>query len=769
MDYIQLQQRVEELAAMHTELVALLDTMDIAMIFLDTDFTIKRFTPATSRLLTLTHADLGRPIAEVIKPGDDPDLPADAIRVRNTCDPVDRAIQVDPDRWYRRRILPYYAQNNHIAGLVVTFTEVPSATDTEIALRQSEARFRLAVDNFPYVFVIYDAERRIQFINASGIRTSGLPEQAILGRRDEEIFPPEVTDPYLPLLQRSVATRTHQQGECRIALPHKTFDITVNYVPLLDNQGEIQQILGITHDITERRRAEDALRESEARLRLLFEFSRDAIVVADDAGRYVDVNHAACELLGYRREELLCMSVSDLVVPDEYASVQQQFAEYRTGGSRSGEFAFVHPTGQVRITEYSAQQFSPGLHVSILRDITERRHAEEERRRFEAKLQQTQKLESLGVLAGGIAHDFNNLLMGIFGFADLALMDLAAEHPARENVEQILVSARRAADLTHQMLAYSGRGKFVIKSFELYRVVKDMAHLLEVSVAKRCALTYQLAADLPPIEGDVAQIHQILLNLTINASEAIGDHNGVITISTGMIECDRAYLADCFFAESLPAGTYVYIEVADTGSGITEEVRMKMFDPFFTTKFTGRGLGLAVVLGIVRGHKGTIKVVSTPGQGTIFRAHFPVAHQSVTITPTMPAGLPAWNRQGTILLADDEETVRTVAQRMLEMAGFQVLIARDGCEAVDMFTRHAGAIRAVLLDMTMPCKAVDEVLPAIRAIDTHVPVILTSGYNEQEAVNRFVGAGLAAFIHKPYRYETLLQTLRQALEPPTSE
>lgn len=769
MDYTQLQHRIEELAAMHTELVTLLDTMDIAMILLDTNFIIKRFTPATTRLLTLTHTNVGRPLTEVMTTLNDPNLIADAMHVCTTYDPVDRVIQVEPNCRYHRRILPYYAQNNHIAGLVLTFTEMPSATSTEIALQQSEMRFRLAIDNFPYVFVIYDAERRIQFINASGIRTSGLPEQAILGRRDEEIFPPEVTDPYLPLLQRSVATRTHQQAECCIALPHKTFDIAIHYVPLLDEQGEIQQILGITHDITERRQAENALRESEARLRLLFESSRDAIIVVDDAGRYVDVNHAACELLGYRREELLGMAIFDMVVPDSHPSIQQQFADYWDQGGRSGEFVFIHPSGQVRITEYSAQQFSPGLHVSIMRDITERKHAEEERRRFEAKLQQTQKLESLGVLAGGIAHDFNNLLMGIFGFADLALMDLEAAHPARENVEQILVSARRAADLTHQMLAYSGRGKFVIKSFHLSQVIKDMAHLLEVSVSKRCELTYHLAGELPLIEGDVSQIHQVLMNLIINASEAIGDHNGVITISTGLIECDRAYLADCFFAESLPEGTYVYIEVIDTGSGITEEVRTKMFDPFFTTKFTGRGLGLAVVLGIVRGHKGTIKVVSAPGQGTVFRTHFPVAHQSVTITSTLPEGLPVWSGQGTILLADDEETVRIVARRMLEMAGFQVLIAQDGCEAVDMFTRHAGEIRAVLLDMTMPCMHAEEVLPAIRAIDARVPVILSSGYNEQDAVNRFVGSGLAAFIHKPYRYETLLRTLRQALEPPTSE
>lgn len=768
MDDEQRQHRTEEIAVMHNELVALLDRMDVATIFLDANFTIKHFTPAITRILPLKPADIGRPLNEINREFGS-GLLTDVLRALSTLSPVETIVQNGHSRWYRRRILPYRMPHTSVPNLVIVFTAISEIQDAEMALLQSETRFRLTIDSFPYTFVVYDADRRIQFINAAGIRISGLTEAAILGHRDEELFPADATNAYLPLLQQAVATRTPQTGECRVQLFNQTHHIVVNYVPLLDEQGAIQQILGITHDVTAHREAEASLRDSEARLRMLFEFSRDAIVVTNSEGHYVDANRAACELLGYSREELLHMSVGDLQVPMRQRSAQEQFHDYRISGEGGDEFTFIRPDGQIRTVEYSAQQFSPGFHVSIMRDITERLHAAEERRKFEARLQQTQKLESLGVLAGGIAHDFNNLLMGIFGFADLALMDMEPEHPARESIEQILISARRAAELTHQMLAYSGRGKFVIKAFQLSRVIKDMAHLLEVSISKRCKLHYHLAENLPTIEGDVSQIHQVMMNLVINASEAIGERNGEITITTGIRECDRTYLADCYFAETLPEGVYLYVEVTDTGSGISDEVRTRMFDPFFTTKFTGRGLGLAVVLGIVRGHSGTIRVTSTLGAGTSFRVHFPVL-STPTIIPHLPqANITTWQGQGTILVADDEETVRTVARRLLETAGFDVMVARDGCEAVDLFRAHQGSIRVVLLDMTMPCMDGEETIQIIRAIDASMPVILSSGYNEQEAINRFVGAGLAAFIHKPYRYETLLQAIRTALEPQTAD
>ena len=252
--------------------------------------------------------------------------------------------------------------------------------------------------------------------------------------------------------------------------------------------------------------------------------------------------------------------------------------------------------------------------LANVRDITERMQMEEKHRKIEDRMREVQKLESLGVLAGGIAHDFNNLLMSILGRADLALFSLSETSPACQHLEEIIRASHRAADLCRQMLAYSGKGRFVIGRFDMSEIVREMGEMLNVSISKNAMMQYSLAEGLPPVEVDATQIRQVVMNLITNASEALGDGQGIISVKTGVMECDEACLSGSYLDDKLPGGTYVYLEVSDTGCGMDSETLTRIFDPFFSKKFTGRGLGLAAVLGIVRGHKGAIKIYSEVGK-----------------------------------------------------------------------------------------------------------------------------------------------------------
>ncbi len=409
--------------------------------------------------------------------------------------------------------------------------------------------------------------------------------------------------------------------------------------------------------------------------------------------------------------------------------------------------------------------------IAVSTDITDRRRIEEERAQLERQMQHAQKLESLGVLSGGIAHDFNNILMSILGNADLALDALSPLSPARGNLLEIERASRRAADLAKQMLAYSGKGHFVVEPIHLGEFVDEMAHLLEVSISKKIKLKYNLADDLPTFGGDTTQIRQVILNLITNASDAIGEEEGVIALSTGAMECDRQYLDSvnevllAGLSQPLATGTYAYVEVTDTGCGMDEEMLSKVFDPFYTTKFTGRGLGMSAVLGIIRGHKGAIRIESEPGKGTTFRVLFPAdtADHEKEFGEIAHAAETPWQGSGAVLLADDEETVRSVAKDMLERIGFHVLTASDGRKAVELFQEHRQILSCVLLDLTMPHLNGREAYEVMRGIDSEIPVILCSGYNRIDAVKKFAGLGLAGFIQKPYDMASLRAKLSSVI------
>ncbi len=402
----------------------------------------------------------------------------------------------------------------------------------------------------------------------------------------------------------------------------------------------------------------------------------------------------------------------------------------------------------------------------FITDITERKTAEAALHDFERKIQEAQKLESLGVLAGGIAHDFNNLLTGILGNSTLAALDLPAGSPAQAYLESIRQGSLRAADLCKQMLAYSGKGRFVVKNLSLNALVAETTQLLQLSISKQAVLRFNLAPSLPPIEADATQLRQVIMNLVINASEAIGAKSGVISVNTGVTRVDRDYLGGTILAPELPPGNYVSLEVCDNGCGMNAETQAKIFDPFFTTKFTGRGLGLAAVLGIVRGHKGALKVYSEVGRGTTFKLLFPSANGAIDpANPAAEAQPPTWRGAGCVLIVDDEETVRSTAAHMVKRLGFDVALAADGREGLEIFRQRSGDFALVLMDLTMPHLDGKQAFEELRRIRPEVRVVLMSGFNEQEAISQFTGKGLAGFLPKPFQFETVSETLRRVLHP----
>jgi PAS domain S-box-containing protein len=405
--------------------------------------------------------------------------------------------------------------------------------------------------------------------------------------------------------------------------------------------------------------------------------------------------------------------------------------------------------------------------------VIERKKAEEERRGLEDQVRHTQKLESLGVLAGGIAHDFNNLLTGVLGNADLALMDLGMSAAARLSIEAVREAAVRAAELSGQMLAYSGRGRFITEPVDLNELIRGMQQLLIASTSTNADVNYSLASDLPPIAGDATQLQQVIMNIILNASDAIGDQNGRVAVTTGAAWFDSSFLAETRTSEQLPEGQYVYIEVRDSGIGMDDETLSKIFDPFFSTKFTGRGLGLAAVLGIVRSHNGGITVESVPDEGTTFRVLLPARpdavsegtdrQETVEQTQTESTVQKDQHMDGTVLLVDDEAVVRQVTQRMLERAGFSVLTASDGLKALDAYRKNSDDIVCVLLDLTMPNMGGDETFRELLRIRPDVRVIMSSGYGEREVIERFMDQGLAGYIQKPYLSAKLMTKLREVL------
>ncbi len=520
------------------------------------------------------------------------------------------------------------------------------------------------------------------------------------------------------------------------------------------------------------------VRESEQRLRLILDSTSDGVWDWDLETGQVWWSPQLCRFFAAEPEDAF-RHIDDIRAMHHPDDLEETFAlvEEHLAGRTS---RFERDTrlrgydGEYRWVRLRGGGVDPGSDgrprriVGTVTDIAASVRAEEERRKLEQQIQETQKLESLGLLAGGIAHDFNNMLMGVLGNASLALTELPEGSEARESVERIETAALRAAELAKQMLAYSGKGRFIIQPLDLSALVEEMRRLLASSISKKATLSCDLAKDLPSVEGDATQLRQIIMNLMTNASEALEDEPGVITIRTGVLEAPSGYEARSYVHHSLPQGRCAFVEVSDTGCGMDEETQRRLFDPFFTTKVGGRGLGMAAVLGIVRGHQGALSVYSEPGKGTRIKVVFPCVEEAAAAASTVaaPEADAGWRGSGAILVVDDEASVRQVARLSLERRGFAVLEACDGVEGVSLFAERQAEIAAVILDMTMPRMGGEEAFERIRSLRADVPVLLSSGFNEQDAVGRAVGLGLAGFIQKPYRPSELLAKVREIVGAP---
>jgi two-component system cell cycle sensor histidine kinase/response regulator CckA len=409
---------------------------------------------------------------------------------------------------------------------------------------------------------------------------------------------------------------------------------------------------------------------------------------------------------------------------------------------------------------------SDGEVLGLVRDITEERATAKEHENLQSQKLQARKLESLGVLAGGIAHEFNNLLTGIIGNASLARMSLAEGTSPEECLVQIETAALRAAELTNQMLAYSGKAFYSIKPTGLSRLVADTIPQLIKSFPDRCKLSTDLSEDLVAVMADASQLRQVIMNLVLNASESLGDGEIVITVATKMTSLSADELARSAVHVAEPSEEYVCLEVRDDGKGMSRELQARIFDPFFTTKFAGRGLGLSAVLGIVRGHEGALLVDSKEGEGTRVRVLLPA---SVVPEPTeveLDEPQIVFEGGGKILVIDDEELVLDVARQSLERAGFDVVTSAGGHEGVAIFQKAPESFRAVLLDMTLPDMSGKDVYRKLRALRKEAIILLTSGHSEQSATERFSREELAGFIKKPFKPAELLRKFRQALSSP---
>lgn len=632
------------------------------------------------------------------------------------------------------------------------------------AVRRYEQQVRIfegVASTTPDFVYLFDRDGRFLYANRRLLEVWGMRLEDVIGKTCRELgYEQWHHDMHMREIAQVIRTKAPIKGEVPFKAPLTGIFGVYEYIftPVLGPDGEVETIAGTTRDVTDRKLAEEAVRKSQEPLRRLVESNIIGVVTAGLDG-VKTANDMFLGIIGATREELDAGRVdwAKATPPEQVDRDLRAIEEMRTKGwCTPFEKEYVHASGaRVPILIGGVVlQNNPLEWICFVLDLRERKALEQ-------RLQEKQKLESIGLLAGGIAHDFNNLLVGVLGNASLAADLLPAGSPAHSLISDVVSASERAAHLTRELLAYSGKGRFVLEPVDLSATARDVTSLVRSSIPSRVTLRLDLAPGLPPVEADPAQIQQLLMNLVINGAEAIGENPGLLTVCTAVEEVGSGS-RDPRLA-NLEAGSYVSIRVTDTGCGMDGATQAKIFDPFFTTKFTGRGLGLAAVSGIVRGHRGAIRVTSAPGQGSTFDVLLPVGQGL-----PRPVGPRAPDRTdlrgaGVVLVVDDEEIVRRTASAALKRQGYEVLLAASGPAAIEILSQRPRDISVVLLDLSMPGMDGQETLRRLKPISPGIRVLISSGYNEAECLRQFGNEQISGFVQKPYTSTTLAEKVKSAL------
>jgi PAS domain S-box-containing protein len=634
-------------------------------------------------------------------------------------------------------------------------------------VRDSENRLRLLLEHNPDIILMVDRDLRVRYCNRI---TPPMTREQLIGADILSFLEPDERPRMLAKYHEVWSTGRPVDIETQVSFGGGIRWFLTRLVSLPDPEGGEDGLLVVTRDITDRKRMEEDLRESEARFRTLADTLEDVLWMTDvPEGHVVLVSRAFERVWGVPPEHIYAHPRVwfDMLHPADKDRVLAHWSSVVTGKEAvfDMEYRIVRGDGQTRWIHDSGvvlrnSQGRVYRLTGVARDVTLRKQFEVDQALFQSRLNEARQLESLGVLAGGIAHDFNNLLSGILGNVNLAQLD-AVDPTMRGYLDQVESLCLRAGDLCKQMLAYAGKGRIQVAAIDFGALLDEVTQLLTLSLPRNVTLWAHRDPQLPALRGDATQLRQALLNLALNAAEAFDGAAGSIRLYAGLKSLSSAELSRFHLGSELPAGTYVAVEISDDGPGMPPEILSRVFEPFFTTKFTGRGLGLAAVHGILRGHQGGIHVASNVGKGSVFTIVLPP-----TETPSQASVSPAPSssvRGGEVLLADDEDVVRATLTHMLRALGFTVHGAANGREALSLFERHHERLRLALVDHTMPELAGDETVRSFQAIDPNVPVILMSGYVETELHERVRGLSLAGFLQKPFRMDKLESVLKQAI------
>ncbi len=643
--------------------------------------------------------------------------------------------------------------------------EIQERKLAEEELRKSKEQFQVLVESSSDWIWEVDRNGVYTYVSPKVEEILGYKPEEVVGKTPFDLMPAEEAERIAATFKGLIGRR-----EPIVAMENVNLDkdgrrvvLETSGVPVLDAAGNVHGYRGVDRDITLRKKTEEALRESEEKYRALIETTHTGYLILDEAGRVIDANPEYIRLSGHQTmDEIVGRSVVEWTAPHDYEKNAQEVKKCMENGFvRNLEIDYIDRDGKITPIEINAKvvKIEDGQRIlSVCRDITERKQVEEEKKVLEAKLQQAQKMEAIGTLAGGIAHDFNNLLMGIQGHASLLMLHIDSDHPHFERLKGIQDMVQTGANLTNQLLGFARGGKYEVKPTDLNELVKQSREMFD-RTQKNIEINRKYQKGIWPVEVDRGQIHQVLLNLYVNAWHAMSG-GGYIYIETSNVMLDENDTKPF----NVKLGKYVKISVADTGAGMDKATQKKIFDPFFTTKemSRGTGLGLASVYGIIKGHGGYIEVESKKGEGTTFSIYLPASERKVE--KAVKTAEQFIKGTGTVLLVDDEDVILEVGRVLLEAMGYQVLIAKGGEEAIEVYKKNLDEIDIVVLDMVMPNMGGGEAYDRMKEINPDIKVLLSSGYSIDGEATKILERGCNGFIQKPFNMAELSAKIREVLD-----